>query len=479
LVIVAVCVCACWPPGDESPPGVLLITVDTLRADKLSSYGYGLETSPNLDALAARGARFTDAMVQWPKTWPSMASLMTGAHPKTTGLRLRPRYLPSSLLMLSEVFGQAGFDSAAVVANFNVGRTHGFDQGFDHFVESWQERWAEDARGRKYVNTAGRVKAYTNATLVTDQALRWLRARDESKPFFLWLHYMDPHGPYVPPESYAELFQGRHASGTIPPAKLPSYQRQLRGRRLITDLGFYRAQYDREIRYFDDELGRLIEALAELGLGQTLIAVTADHGESLGEHDYYLEHGLLSYQPTAHVPLILVQPGRIEAGLVLERPIGLIDLAPTLVELAGVPVPPSHEGVSVAGLLRGEVGAAAPDRVFMEAGYQPGASQLSVRDGRWKLIHVRSAAERTLMTGAEYELYDLQTDPAELTNRAAANPEIVLRLSRELAQWYGDGGAPTELGREIDRGALDERSRDMLNALGYLDTEDDGAANDE
>lgn len=460
------------PLPPSGAPNVLLVTVDTLRADRLGTYGYGQETSPNIDALAARGVRFAHAGVQWPKTWPSMASFLTGTYPHTNGIGVVPRALPDSLVMLSEVFQQAGWDTAAVVANFNVGRTAGFSQGFDHFVESWDEEWQAKSGGATFENAPGRVKQFTNATRVTDQALRWLWGRhDSERPFFLWLHYMDPHGPYLPPEDYASLFTDAHASSQIPDRLLPTYQRQTAGGRTITDLAHYQAQYDREIRYFDDQLKRLIDQIEHLALGPAIVALTADHGESLGEHGYYLEHGDLPYEPTAHVPLIIAGHGVEAAGTTIDGPVGLVDVTPTLVELAGL-APPSHfEGTSLAGVLAGRADVVMPEYVFMQAGVNEGAPQLSVRRGRWKLIHVRFPVERKVMTGAEYELYDLESDPGELHNLAALRPDLVDELAAVLDAWYGGGFATGSKARvdEFDVEGLDPTSRKMLEALGYIE----------
>ena len=456
----------------DDAPSILLVTVDTLRADRLGSYGYPRETSPTIDALAARGVRFADVTVQWPKTWPSMASLLSGRHPRTTGIGLVPRVLPESMVLLGELFEAGGYDAAAVVSNWNVGRTLGFDQGFGHFVESWQEKWEEEAGTAKFVNAPGRVKEYTNATLVTDQALGWLRGRPPAaRPFFLWLHYMDPHGPYLPPEEYRALFQEGYESAEIPLMLLPAYQRQDRLGRPITDLAHYRAQYDREVRYLDDQLGRLFEQLDDLDLGDLIVVLTADHGESMGEHDYYLEHGLLPYQATARVPLVVAGPGIGPAGRVVPTPVGLIDLSPTLLELAGLPVPRVFEGTSLAAQLRGDRDGPLPERVFMQSGSNEKRPQLAVRDGRWKLIQVRAPLERRLMRGAEYELYDVDADPHETEDLALRHPDVVSRLALELDDWFGDGMAKDAPGRAqpLDVDALDPANRKMLEALGYIE----------
>lgn len=457
-------------------PSVLLVTVDTLRADRLGAYGYPLETSPNMDALAERGTLFVDATVQWPKTWPSLASFLTGSYPRTTGVGAVPRILPASLQMMAEVFRDAGFDTAAVVSNFNAGRALGFDQGFDSFTESWQEKWEQESGSAKFVNAPGRVKEYTNATLVTDQALRWLWGRGgDPRPFFLWVHYMDPHGPYIPPSGFDQQFADYHAKQfagqKIPARLLPPYQRQYEAGHLVLDLAFYQAQYDREIRYLDGEIGRLLETVGWSTREDMLIVLTADHGESLGEHDYYLEHGALSYQPTARVPLIVALEGTVPAGQRIERAVGLVDVSATMVELAGLSIPRMFEGTSLAGALRGDASADWPQHVFMQSGSVPNAPQLSVREGRWKLIRIAFPPERKLMTGNEYELYDLVADPGETTNVAAAHQNVVERLVEALDSWYASRPERIESGEALDVEALDSGSRALLEALGYLQPE--------
>jgi len=402
----------------------------------------------------------------------SLASFLTGSYPRTTGIGSEPRALPGSLLTLAEIFRDAGYETAAVVSNFNAGRALGFDQGFDHFVESWVEQWRQEAGTAAFVNAPGRVKEYTNATRVTDQALRWLWARkDDRRPFFLWVHYMDPHGPYRPPSGFEDLFTGVYPTREIPERLLPPYQRQEAGGHLITDLAHYQAQYDREVRYLDREVGRLVETLGWSVRGDLLTVLTADHGESLGEHEYYLEHGALSYQPTAHVPLIIVQDGTIAAGLRIERAVGLLDVSATIVELAGLARPESLEGTSLAPALRAEAGAPLPEHVFMQSGSVPTAPQLTVREGRWKLIRVSFPLERKLMAGSEYELYDLARDPAERVNLAAEHPDVVERLRAVLAAWYADKPAAAAAGEALDIEALSPANRALLEALGYLSPE--------
>ncbi len=458
-------------PDAPPPPNVLLITIDTLRADRLGSYGYRLPTSPNIDELARRGARFSDCTVQWPKTRPSMASLITGAYPKTTGIKYGRRTMHESFLFISEVFRRADYRTGAVVANFNIGKTFGFDQGFDAFVESWREGWARQTRRSKFTNAPGKVKRFTDARIVTDQGLGWL-AEGDPRPFFLWLHYMDPHGPYVPPAEYDGYFTDAHPPEPIALEKLPRYQVQHEpeGRRPIADLGFYRAQYDREIRFLDDELGRLFDELASLGVdsANTVIVLTADHGESFDEHEYYLEHGKFSYQACAHVPLIVSFEPEVKPGQVVERPVGLIDASATILDLVGIEIPRTFEGQSLVPLIAERDGGSGPEYVFMEAG-QSEQTQLTVRKGNWKLIRVASAEDRRQMTGGEYELYDIRADPAELSNLAEVRPDVVRELAEAIDEWQVAGPRWRKPGDPITLEALHPDELEMLRSLGYVE----------
>jgi arylsulfatase A-like enzyme len=398
-----------------------------------------------------------------------MASLLTGTYPRTNGvIQARGHRLPDSLRLLSELFSDAGYGTGAVVANFNVGRTFGFDRGFHHFLESWREGWKKEAGEQPFERGPGREKKYTDAALVTTQGLEVIRALDDDRPFFVWLHYMDPHGPYVPPDPYRDLFVADHPPQLTSVEKIPFYQVQRDDtEQPILDLGFYKAQYDAEIRYLDSQLGRLFAEIEAMHSERELIIVlTADHGESLDEHDYYLAHGKLPYQPNARVPCI-VQGKSIPAGRRIGAPVGLVDLTASIVELAGLDIPSTFEGKSLAGLVRGEPAAEPPTHVFMESGFHQRNPQLTIREGRWKLIHVRSPKDRRDMAGGEYELYDVVADPQELHDRSAEKPEIVARLAASLSKWYSSGPRRLTPG-EIDPATLTPREVEMLRELGYV-----------
>ena len=448
-------------------PNLLLITVDTLRADHLSSYGYRLPTSPNLDRLAASGVRFADATVPWPKTWPATASMLTGKYPSTTGVRLHPRRpLPAEHVTLAEALAGAGYEAGAVVANVNVSAKFGFDQGFEPFLEAWSDGLAEATGSGEFGHDPGKVKEFAGADVVTTKALEVLDGFDASQPFFLWLHYIDPHGPYRPPAAYRDLWADAYPVHAVEIDELPVYQRASDAHGTpIEDLSYYIANYDREIRFFDDQLARLLRELEKRSLRKnTLIVLTSDHGESLDDDGYYLEHGAAPYQPTAGVPLLVVFPGRVPAGRVVTTPVGLVDLLPTIMELLEVPAPP-QQGTSLV-----PTWADAPrdprPYVFMESGsYEP--SQLSVRKGRFKLAHLRSARDRLQFGREELELYDLSTDPGEEIDVKERYPDVVAELRAALETWRAE--TPRYAGADDEAAPIDEKTHALLKALGYVE----------
>jgi len=454
-------------------PNVLLITIDTLRADHVGTFGYPVKTSPQIDSLASRGITFTNCMAQWPKTWPSMASLLTGAYPKTTGMRYKHSYMPSSLTLLSHIFRSAHYKTGAVVSNFHIGKTYGFHQGFDFFLESWEKKWKEEKEQKVFINKRPKVKNYTNATIVTDQALSWLDNLESRDKFFLWLHYMDPHGPYRPPKKYESYFLNSpsYPSHIIDRKNIPKYQRHHNEKtgKIIVNIDHYIRRYDQSIRYNDDEIGRLLERMSTRGqLKNTVIVLTADHGESLGEHNCYFRHGIFSYQASAHVPLVILYPNKLPKRLRITHPVGLIDVAPTLLELAHLTIPDQFEGQSLLYLVKDPSGKTFRKAVFMESGRNPKKPQLTIRSGPWKLIDVLNKKTRRLMGGAKRYLFNIDKDPGETKNLIDQHAALTKKLSRELWQWYKPKSPGPKEEEKIDVNSFKKEEKEMLRSLGYL-----------
>ena len=462
---------ACRGPELPERPSILLLTVDTLRADHLSGYGYPRATSPVLDRLAAEGVRFSLAQTQWPKTGPAFASLLTATYPKDNGIvREIGTPLPCSRRLLAEELEDLGYQTRAVVANGAVGREFFFDQGFEEFVEAWK-----GAAGESDIEVA------TRAGHVTDLALDLVAGVDPKRPLFLWVHYLDPHMPYRPPEEAKDRFQDdgvfapgapllvdrskhRRVSGGIGRSQV------IEGRE---DLAFYVARYDAEVAYTDREIGRLLDGLRARGLYDRMLTVfTADHGESLGDHDYYFDHGMLPFQDCMRVPLAVRWPGVVPPR-VDDDAIELLDLAPTLLEAAGKRLDRGGwaQGSSRIGRLLGRERTAG-ELAFSEAGQATRRRWMkAVTDGRFKLIWVPTQQEQRRVAGVDvsFALYDLLADPGELRNVAAEHPEVVERLSRQLWTWFEASPFPVDTdSEECAARETAPETVEQLRALGYL-----------
>ena len=358
-------------PPIEDLPDILLVTLDTTRADRIGAYGYDKALTETLDALAARGQRFDRAYSPLPLTIPSHATLFTGLYPPEHGIRSNgDAVLDAESTTLAERLKAAGYRTAASVAAFVTTRRFGFDQGFDVYYD--------DVKTSKDFWHAERP-----ADAVIDDILRWEEMHDDGRPRFAWVHLYDAHFPYLPWPEYIEKTEGR--------------------------------PYDAELARLDDQLERLFAAFADR---PTLIVVVGDHGEGLGDH-HEVAHGLGVYDSTQRVPLLIAGPG-IEAGSVVTDPVSVADVAPTILSLAGLP---PLDGVSGRALT--EEGSAP---VYMES-YQVAqrfqlAPPVAVVDGPLKLIDLPRP-----------ELYDVVADPGETTNLAEERPQDVARLRSHLERW--------------------------------------------
>jgi arylsulfatase A-like enzyme/predicted negative regulator of RcsB-dependent stress response len=368
------------PPGApprsrevSARPSVLLISIDTTRADRLGCYGRGGASTPNLDRWAAEGVVFENAVTSVPITLPAHASLMSGLLPHRHGVRDNGIYrVPDETPTLAALLAEAGYDTAAVVGAAVLDRQYGLDRGFKRY---------EDSVGRMGLAIAERdAAAVTGAAAAAARSLR--------KPFFLFVHYFDPHAAYDPPPPFAERFRG--------------------------DL------YQGEIAYVDEQIGRLRRELEGLGLLQdTVVVITSDHGESLGEHGEPT-HGVFLYQATLRIPLIIVAPERWRGGQRVATLASLIDVPPTLLELTGQRVPGALDGRSLAHAVEG----GAPGLRWL-----PLESEFGYNSYGWAPLSGVSDGALKWIDAPEPELYDLVADPAERRNLVAARPEDGERLA--------------------------------------------------
>ena len=391
--------------GAAARPNLLLVTIDTLRPDRLSCYGSPYVKTPNLDAVAARGALFTRAFAHNPMTLPSHVNILLGLTTLYHGVhenansRVRPE-----LLTLAEHLKSAGYATAAFVGAFPLDSRFGLTQGFDVYDDSYPSKPGSDF-----------VYAERRADQVVAKALAWLKERPT--PWFAWVHVWDPHAPYLPPEPYSSRYRDDPYSG--------------------------------EVAFADDELGKLFKSIA--GKGETLIVVTGDHGESLGEHGE-MAHGYFAYNSTLRVPLFLAGPGVKPSKL--DDTVCHVDLFPTICDLLGIKPPQPLQGVSLLSLMKGKK--LGPRGIYFES-LEPYLHR------GWAPLRGFIEGDKKYFESPIPELYDLSRDFAESVNLA---PETDLRdyqaKFRKLEKDLSSDLKPVP-GQRADR-----ETREKLRSLGYV-----------
>jgi arylsulfatase A-like enzyme/uncharacterized protein HemY len=402
----------------NKPFNYILITVDTLRADRIHCYGFPYVETPTMDLFASKGVLFEKCIAQTPLTLPSHTSLLTGTLPLFHGVRDNGGFLvPQELLTLAEVFKEKNYQTSAFVASYVLDSKWGLNQGFDYYFDKF------DLSKYKTISL-GNVQRRGDE--VIDEALKWLDLHKQEQ-FFSWIHLYDPHTPYEPPSPFSEKYPNRPYLG--------------------------------EIAYTDSLLGRLWGYLEQNNLtDNTILVFTSDHGESLGEHEEST-HGFFIYQEGIHVPLIFVTPFKGLQGIRRSGVVALVDIMPTILEMDGEVIPHQIQGRSLLPLFFNEDGNG--DSFSYAETYYPrlhyGWSDLkSIQEGRFKLI-----------IAPELELYDLIDDPDEKTNLVSTHPEDTRRLMRTAEQYIEES---SQEAFDIDYHHIDEETRQKLAALGYIGT---------
>ncbi len=404
---------------------VLLFTLDTTRADHIGCYGNTTIETPNLDGLAARGIRFTNAFSAIPLTTPSHATILTGKYPFGHGVRDNGSFiLPKSQLTLAEILAGRGYGTGAAVGSFPLVRRFGVDQGFD-FYDDHVTRYREDLRGEEMRRAQNLFFDERPAGEVNDAILPWLEANAD-RPFFAWIHYYDPHQPTMPPSPYDQLY-----------ADDP---------------------YDGEIAYADEAIGVVLRHLERLGVSErTLVIFTSDHGEGLDQHQEST-HSQLLYNSTQNVPLIIRVPGGRQ-NAVVEEWVSLVDILPTVLDLLDIRPPSGLHGKSLAGHLQtGSLGEEPrPIPLYAET--------LSPRLSHgWGELRAIMDPPHKLIYGPRPELYNLDKDRDELWDLMAEEPELFHELETKLSALLSEFGQPPEDAFS----EIDEQALEMLRSLGYV-----------
>lgn len=435
---------------------IVLIMIDTLRADHLYSYGYTRLTSPFIDSLAQEGTKFSRGFCQIPTTGPSTACLFTSLYPRNHGLLKNGWRLNTEAHTVAEILTENGYYTCGIVGAFNLNRAFNMNQGFREYHDEFAKAVGKDvsleeAEGvRSWEGTGYEGKFHIKADEVTKRVMDWLRA-NKMKPFFLFVHYFDPHDPYDEPEPFRSAF--KHV-----------FETRLSERVRL---------YDGEILFVDSQVRFLVQTLKDLDLHEnTYVLLTADHGEGLGDHSW-LKHGFMLYEEALHVPLIICGPD-VPEGKVVPDLVELIDLAPTILDLAGINLSVENRfvGRSLVRLIKGTAAETIrPEHVIAQRRWYKIGSELKDLSGKVHVIQglryvIRDSTYKLIFDDyGEDELYNLLEDPGERTNIAKERSEVVKRLKDEWSNIISDSlkKCPPFESRPADKEAIEK-----LKALGYL-----------
>jgi arylsulfatase A-like enzyme len=427
--------------GDAPRPNVLLVTIDTLRADRLSGAGHSRQTTPYLDELAASGVRFERAYASSSWTAPSVASLLTSLDPRRHGIEhghlseqviVQQEVIPDSLPLWPELLRNAGYRTYGITANTHLYGRFGFDRGFDRYE----------------------CIGFVTADEVLETLERWQLEITASEPWFVWVHLLDPHARYTPRSPWIDEFFPRYPKllRSLRDVLIPAQYAErgvTPGSRRFDLVG---ALYDSEIAYTDQAV-RSISAALRVN-DRDLVIVTSDHGEEFLDHGGF-GHGTTLYEEVLRVPLLLRLPGAAQAGRVVSSPVSGIDLLPTVLDLLDVATPDSLQGRSVRPLIEGSAADATPVSASLDR--FAALAQDALILGRWKYLEHRSSGER--------KLFDLEDDPGEQRDRIEFEPEKAEELAGLLAARRADA-----LRRRVEPGLaeLTEQQLEQLKALGYV-----------
>jgi arylsulfatase A-like enzyme len=456
--LLALAFIACPGPKPSPKPSaafnrlnVLLVTIDTLRADHMGTYGYRRNTSPRMDALGREGTVFEEAYTYWPKTRGSFVALLTGRRASESGYSKTHPVLLETNPTLASVLKAAGYTTTAVVDNPNLAASFGYGKGFDSYRETWEE--------------AALPSEIDRTRAITEAGIQYLREARPEKPFLLWLHYVNPHAPYTPPPPFDTAFLDGTVAKSPRLSVVPDYHGGIPKKWAVSGqdrLGYYVAQYDGEVATADREVGRVWDALSASAVrGQTLLVLASDHGESLGEHDYFFDHGENLFDPSLRIPLFVILPGA-PSGQRCEVLASTLDLVPTILDAVKVSYPPGLAGQS---LLPAVKGGTPPARPHLYA--QNDRNLSGAWDRRFKVVATPEKDHN------RYALFDRVQDPGETKDVARSRPDElrVQRRKLELLQEGWDREWAHTRGLLEGRPASVAPSRDIcekLKALGYV-----------
>ncbi len=401
---------------------IVFIAIDTLRADHLSCYGYQRPTSPNIDKLAQEGVLFSNAFAPGIPTTPAYTVMYTGLHPMTTGIIThaapdKDQYLNPKIPVLPEILRGKGYTTAAVDNLYNI--KNYFTRGYDYYMNP-------------------RYLQLITADTINEMAIPWIK-QNKNKDFFLFLHYWDPHSPYLPPQRYRNLYYpgdpydpDNHSMDPVKKQLVYPFYKVWHYDLLKnpTDINYLSAQYDSEINYVDEKIAEILYTLEEIGIVEdTLIILTSDHGENMTEHELYFGHTGV-YETIIHIPLILRWPGKFPQGKKIKTMVQHTDYAPTILDILKVSSGKQMEGKSLLPLIEDKTQQGYQEIYTSECHWR---AVRAVRTKEWKLI--KAVDKGKIYEMPDRELYNLKTDPGETCNLAQEEREVADELDFKMQKW--------------------------------------------
>jgi arylsulfatase A-like enzyme len=446
----ALWVSGCSKLRPNKMPNILFISIDTLRKDRCSAYGYHRDTTPNLRKLADNGSIFDSAYAPTPTTAPSHATMFTSLYPITHQFKKNGAKLSKDYTTLAEYLNASGYHTAAVMGSFVLNSKFGFAQGFEFFDDKFEFSTAT-CRREEWGGIQVDEGFDQRANITSQKAIDFLQKyREKDRPFFLFVHYFDPHSPYVPPEPFNSKF--------APQKNQP------------TPLDKFSTQYDGEVAFVDYEIGNIIKTLEYLGRkDDTLIIVTSDHGEGLGQHDN-LVHTVNIYEEAVRVPLIFHWPKHILRDRIINAPVELVDLMPTIFDLIGITDDKfSFQGQSLSNALCNGSKLDLDRPVYLHRPYFKGlylpllynkkiwlkGEKFAIKINNWKYIEAEEENTK--------ELFDLNADSLELKNIYSSFPEKAAEFKTRLEKWKKEYGSQI-----AEQNIISDEDRMRLETLGYV-----------
>jgi len=422
-----------------TPPNVILLTVDALRADHMGCYGYDYNTSPFIDAFAEKASLFEFAYCTIPKTSASFASMMTGLHPLVHKTKPNRDTLDLRFITLAEAIRMKGYYNIGIVDNGNLSKKYRFNQGFHKYIEVWTQ-------------TEGLEES---SAFITDKVINFLK-QNKKAPFFLWAHYIETHTPYNPPKDFVEERPPGRDINQLKKKVIVGTKHERQLLRKISQEGHFISLYDGSIKYVDQEIGKIIQHIFANGYDKnSIVIISSDHGEDLGEYNFYFDHGPLAFNAAARVPLLVYIPGK--KGKKIKYPVSLMDIYPTILKTVGLVPPYEIQGQ--------DLFEKTEDRFIKIRAVSQDFLSYSVVYDHYHFVRVSPEMAKLLDLKTEF-LFDMENDPLEKNSILGKKMKLAQLMEKKNRQFFNKHSRNKKKKDEVI--GLSEKDLENLRSLGYI-----------